>query len=33
MRRKQRAHALFSCREGKVSNVKFGHCGVLTGEY
>src|SRR5215472_14600432 len=26
MRRKQCTHTLFSRREGKISNVKFGHC-------
>src|SRR5215472_1822007 len=33
MRGEQCTHTLFSCRERKISNVKFGHWTVLTGEY
>jgi hypothetical protein len=32
VRGKQGTHTFFSCRERKISNVKFGHCAVLTSE-
>ena len=33
MRREQSAHAFLSRREGEISDVKFGHCTLLTGEF
>jgi hypothetical protein len=30
MRREQSTNTFFSCGEGKISHVKFGHCTLLT---